>query len=333
MAVLGQVDRLEVSAARVARLDPRARDLFGGEDGQRLEPALAAGGTDEPEVGPLGQAQPADKAALRAFPFFAEHAHERPVVAGRKHGIHRFSLQPDRAVAARTVEIYLTFQFTAVKLNLAMRRFIFAIFLAFLLFFPVSNILYAQTDDSSSLNTQDQESFQERLDKLRERRIDGRENLQKKHEQLQQRRQETREKIATKTAEIRKQVVSRIKSVFLKILRRYEAALARLDKIAERLASRIDKLKTRGVDTSQAEEASVVAESLGLKASVAIDEAKLKVDAIDPESASVKDAVMTAKDAVKSAKQALKDYHRGLANTIVLLKASAGPDNNGGISE
>ena len=96
-----------------------------------------------------------------------------------------------------------------------MRRFIFTILLVFLLFFSASNILYAQTDDLSSPNSQDQASFQERLDKLRERRIEQRENLQKKHAQLQQRRQETREKIATKTAEVRKRVVAKIKSVFL----------------------------------------------------------------------------------------------------------------------
>jgi len=67
----------------------------------------------------------------------------------------------------------------------------------------------------------------------------------------------------------------------------------------------------------------VAAESLGATASSAIDNAKLKVDAIDPESTSVKDAVMTAKDAVKSAKQALKDYHQGLVKAIRLLKASS----------
>jgi len=217
----------------------------------------------------------------------------------------------------------LTRQFVAVNINLAMRRFIFAIFLAFLLFFSASNILYAQIDGSSSPDSQDQESFQGKLDKLRERRIDRKQNLEERHEKLQQNRQETREKIATKTAEIRKRVISKIKSVFLKILRRHEAALARLDKIAERIASRIDKLKERGVDTTEAETALVLTESLGAAASSAIDNAKLKVDAIDPESASVKDAVMTAKDAVKGAKQALKDYHKGLVGAIRLLKASS----------
>lgn len=204
-----------------------------------------------------------------------------------------------------------------------MRRFIFAIPFAFLLFFSANFTLYAQTDDSLSPDTANRTTFQDRFEKLRERRIERIENLQKKHEQLLQRRQETREKIATKTAEIRKQTVSRIKSVFLKILKRYEAALARLDKIAQRIASRIDKLKERGVDTSQAEAALVSAESLGANAAQAIEDAKLKVDAIDPESASVKDAVITAKDAVKSAKQALKDYHQGLVGAIRLLKASS----------
>ncbi|HLA03791.1 MAG TPA: hypothetical protein VJ065_01000 [Patescibacteria group bacterium] len=204
-----------------------------------------------------------------------------------------------------------------------MRKFTFAIFLAFLLFFSVNFSLYAQTDGLPNPNTQEQGSFQERLDKLRERRIEQNENFQNKQEQLQKRRQETREKIATKTAEIRKRVVAKIKSVFLKILKRHEAALARLDKIAERIASRIDKLKARGVDTSQAEAALVSAEGLGANAAQSIEDAKLKVDAIDPESASVKDAVMTAKDAVKSAKQALKDYHQGLVKAIRLLKASS----------
>ena len=204
-----------------------------------------------------------------------------------------------------------------------MRRIFFGvIFLIFLLFFSTSNILYAQTDSSLSSDIQDQASFQERLDKLRERRNERRQNIIKEHSQLQQRRQETREKIATKTAEIRKQVVLRIKSVFLKILRRYGAALARLDKIADRLASRIDKLKARGVDTSQAEEALVSAQNLGAAASSAIDDAKLKVDAIDPELTSVKNAVIGAKDAVKSAKQALKNYHKGLVEVTRLLKAS-----------
>ena len=204
-----------------------------------------------------------------------------------------------------------------------MRRFTFAIFIAFLLFFSANFSLHAQTDGSPSPNIQEGTSFQERLEKLRERRVDQKENLQNKQEQLQKRHQETREKIATKTAEIRKQTVSRIKSVFLKILKRYEAALARLDKIAQRIASRIDKLKTRGVDTSQAEAALVSAEGLGANAAQSIEDAKLKVDAIDPESASVKDAVITAKDAIKSAKQALKDYHQGLVGAIRLLKASS----------
>ena len=209
-------------------------------------------------------------------------------------------------------------------MNLAVRKFVIRVIpLAFLLFFSVNFSLYAQTEDSSNLDIQDQGSFQERLDKLRERRIEQKENLQNKQEQLKQRRQETREKIATKTAEIRKRAVSRIKSVFLKILNRYEAALARLDKIAQRIASRIDKLKARGVDTAEAEAALVSAEGLGANAAQAIEDAKLKVDAIDPESTSVKDAVMTAKDAVKSAKQALKDYHQGLVKAIRLLKASS----------
>ena len=205
-----------------------------------------------------------------------------------------------------------------------MRRFaVGVVSFALLLFFSVNFPLYAQTEDSSGLDTQEQESFQQKLEKLRERRIEQRENLQRKHEQLLQRRQETREKIATKTAEIRKRVVSRIKTVFSNILRRYEAALTRLDKIAQRIASRIDKLKERGVDTTEAEAALVAAESLGANAAQAIEDAKLKVDSIDPESTTVKDAVMTAKDAVKSAKQALKDYHQGLVGAIRLLKASS----------
>ena len=205
-----------------------------------------------------------------------------------------------------------------------MRRFaIGVVSFALLLFFSVNFSLYAQTEDSSSPDTQEQGSFQGKLDKLREERIERRQNLIERHKQLQKRRQESREKIATKTAEVRKRVVARIKTVFLKILGRYEAALARLDKIVQRIASRIDKLKARGVDTSQAEAALVSAEGLGANAAQSIEDAKLKVDAIDPESASVKDAVMTAKDAVKSAKQALKDYHQGLVKAIRLLKASS----------
>ena len=194
---------------------------------------------------------------------------------------------------------------------------------ALLLLFSANFSLYAQTEDSSDLDAQEQGSFQQRLEKLREGRIERRRNLIERHKQLQKRRQETREKIATKPAEIRKQAVSKIKSVFLKILNRYEAALARLDKIAERIASRIDKLKERGVDTTEAETALVLTESLGAAASSAIDDAKLKVDAIEPESTFVKDAVMAAKDAIKSAKQSLKEYHQGLVGAIRLLKASS----------
>ena len=214
-----------------------------------------------------------------------------------------------------------------------MRKFIFVVFLAFLLFFSVNFSLYAQTDGSSSPSIQSRTSFQERLEKLRERRIEQRENLQERHQKLQQKRQEAREKIATKTAEVRKRTVSKIKSVFLKILNRHEAALARLDKIAQRIASRIDKLKERGVNTTEAETALVAAESLGANAAQAIDDAKLKVDAIDPESASVKDAVMTAKDAIIGAKQALKDYHQGLVGAIRLLKASSDLRSTEGSSE
>ena len=205
-----------------------------------------------------------------------------------------------------------------------MRRFTLGVVsFALLLFFSANFPLYAQTEDSSALDAQEQGNFQQKLDKLRERRVERRQNLIERHKQLQKRRQETREKIATKTAEVRKQAVSKIKSVFLKILNRYEAAFTRLDKIAQRIASRIDKLKARGVDTSQAEEALVSAEGLGANAAQAIEDAKLKVDSIDPESASVKDAVMAAKDAVKSAKQGLKDYHQGLVGAIRFLKASS----------
>ena len=98
--------------------------------------------------------------------------------------------------------------------------------------------------------------------------------------------------------------------------------MARLDKIAQRIATRIDKLKARGVDTSSAESALLAAETKGLAAAAAIENAQAQIDAIDPTSASVRDAVHSARDAIGSAKKAVGEYHKALVSAIRNLKAA-----------
>ena len=199
------------------------------------------------------------------------------------------------------------------------------IFLPFLLAFLVSLTVYSLCS-AGLVFAQNGETVSGRLENVRQKRQEilerQREKRQDISENIQQRRQDIREKIATKQAQLRERAVSRIKSVFSKILRRYNAALIRLDKIAGRIATRIDKLKARGVDTSAAEAALLNAESKGSAAAVAIDNAQAQIDAIDPSSLTVKDAVHVARNAISDAKRALREYHKALVDAITKLKAS-----------
>ena len=196
-----------------------------------------------------------------------------------------------------------------------MKKIFLATLLAFFLIFTSTSLVQAQDSNFSQV--------QDRLRDLREERRQVLDAQREKLEQLREKRLELRERVATKQAEFRQKAVSRIKEVFTRILRRFDAALARLDKIAERIASRIDKLKSRGVDTSKAETALVDAEDLGAKAASAISDARAKINAIDAQSTSVRDAVHAARAAVVSTKQALFDYHKALVAVIRELKAAA----------
>jgi len=199
-----------------------------------------------------------------------------------------------------------------------MKRFLF-IAIPFLVF---SLSVFAPVYAHDVLGNQD--SAHVRLEMLREKRQEKLDQLanerQEKLQKLQQKKDELREKIATKQAELRTRTVSRIKEVFLKILQRMETALGRLDKVADRIATRIDKLKAEGVDTTAAETQLAEAEQLGSDAGAAIDSAQGAVEAIDPDSSTVRDAVMSAKEAIMGAKQALKNYHKALMETVRELK-------------
>src|SRR3989344_2830871 len=188
------------------------------------------------------------------------------------------------------------------------------IFLPFFLAFLVSLAIYSSCA-AGLVFAQSGETVNGRLENVRERR-------QEILERQREKREDVREKIATKQAQLRERTVLKVKSVFSKILRRYNAALARLDKIAGKIATRIDKLKARGVDTSAAEAALLNAESKGSAAAVAIDSAQAQIDAIDPSSLTVKDAVHVARNAIGDAKRALREYHKALVNAITKLKSS-----------
>lgn len=196
------------------------------------------------------------------------------------------------------------------------------IFLPLLLAIFVSLALYSSCTAGVIL-AQNPAGFEDRLHEIRQKRQEILERQKDKRENLEERKQDIREKIATKQAELRARSVEKIKSVFSKILNRLNAALARLDKIAQRIATRIDKLNERGVDTSAAQAALLAAETKGSVAAVAIDNAQAQIDAIDPASSTVKDAVHAARNAVSSAKGALKEYHKVLVEAIRKLKSAA----------
>jgi len=197
-----------------------------------------------------------------------------------------------------------------------MRKIFLALFFALLLSISTYSIVFAAPVNSATVNAQ------EKLQELRKSREELKKQNQERQEQRITIRDDFTERVATKQAEVKKNVVEKIKTIFTRILKRLNAALTRLDKIAERIASIIDKLKGRGVDTTKAETALASAESLGARAASAISDAQAKIDAIDAQSTSVRDAVHAAKDAVRSARQALFDYHKGLVAAIREVKAA-----------
>ena len=74
--VPGQVNRLVIRPAALARVHPRRRECVRTINGQRVERILAACGTDDAWPGPLGKAEPAHERTPRALPGFAQHADE-----------------------------------------------------------------------------------------------------------------------------------------------------------------------------------------------------------------------------------------------------------------
>lgn len=186
--------------------------------------------------------------------------------------------------------------------------------LLFLLIIFSRTSVFANTESFS-------ESAADRLNEMREKRMEIQEKYQQRREKFRQSRENLRERVATRQAASRQKVIERIKVVFGNILDRLDKALARLDKIAERIATRIDKLKEKDVDTSAAEAKLADAEVAGAAAAGAISDAKLKVEQIDS-SATVKDAVHAASEAVKGAKAALFSYHKALVAVLRELKAS-----------
>ena len=185
-----------------------------------------------------------------------------------------------------------------------------------IILFGVAESSYAQTGG------EDRGTIQDHLMMMREKRLDIREKIEEKRQEFSAKREDLRENIATRQAQNRQRAVERIKTVFGKILVRADAALVRLDKIADKIASRIDKLKAKGVNTSSAEAKLAQAEAMGAAAANAINDAKLKVEAIDSSSSSVRDAVHAASQAVRDAKKALFDYHKALVAVLRELKAS-----------
>src|SRR3990167_2038748 len=197
-----------------------------------------------------------------------------------------------------------------------MRKIFLALFFALLLAISTYSMVCAAPVNAATVKAQ------EKLQELRKNREELKKQNQERQEQRITIRDDFTERVATKQAEVKKNVVEKIKTIFTRILKRLNAALTRLDKIAERIASRIDKLKGRGVDTTKAETALASAESLGARAASAISDAQAKIDAIDAQSTSVRDAVHASKDAVRSARQALFDYHKGLVAAIREVKAA-----------
>lgn len=193
----------------------------------------------------------------------------------------------------------------------------------FLLFFSIftQTSLFAEGGTTVTFNVKD------RLEQLREKRQEKLEKLadkrQEKIDKLESKRAEIKDKSASREAGIKQRIVEKIKKVFTKILERLQAALERLDNLAVRIATRIDKLNEKGVDTSKAETELAEAESLGAFAAQSIADAQAAVDAIDPQSTSVRDAVGLAKEAVRSAKETLSAYHKALVEALRELKAAA----------
>lgn len=139
---------------------------------------------------------------------------------------------------------------------------------------------------------------------------------------IKDQRKETGEQ-STRQAQLRQRVIERIKKVFEKILNRFQAALNRLDKISEKIQSRINKLKDKGVDVANVQS---MLDSCGAKrsaAEAAIADAKSEVNAIDPGSSTVKQAVKTAVSAIHSVKKAIFNYHKCLVDVTRSLKATS----------
>lgn len=149
-----------------------------------------------------------------------------------------------------------------------------------------------------------------------------RETVQEKAQLRQEKKDELREKIATKTAQLRKEQVEKLKQVFARILDRFGAALTRLDRIVGKLERRMDKLSQRGVDTQKAKSALEGCQSKKAIAEAAIADSRTKVEAIDANSATVRETVHTSVEALRNAKKAIRDYHKCLVDVVKILKVT-----------
>jgi len=201
------------------------------------------------------------------------------------------------------------------KLPLVILVFLAVASIFFCLFTPTfaqGNVLQLENPTGRKLDAKERV-----LLKAEELRAKQEENREK----IAERRQEVKEEIATKRAEIHQKVIDQIKTTFGRILTRYEAALSRFDKLIARIESRIGKLKEKGVDTSAGEVALTNAKVQLTEAVNAVALAEVQVEAIDPASPT-KDAVHQAVAAVRSAKKEIIDVHQALAKTVKELKAA-----------
>ena len=74
MAVLREIHRFDVVAARIASLDADVAELLCGVHGELLDVLFPAGGAHQSPIAPLGRAQGTDERTLRAITFLPQHA-------------------------------------------------------------------------------------------------------------------------------------------------------------------------------------------------------------------------------------------------------------------
>lgn len=192
----------------------------------------------------------------------------------------------------------------AVKINRLpkMKKTLLVFILSFIFVFSATVSVFAIEDSTSTINSK-------------------RSDVQ---EQVMQKKADVRERVATKEAEFRQKRVGIIKELLLKVVKRLSAAHERLDKISARIQSKIDKLKAEGVDVSSAQAALDLCDAKSAAVGAGITDATSKIDAIDPNSTSVKDQVKAAEASVRSAKRSVGAYHKCLVDSTKTLRILIG---------